>query len=77
VVLVLRGHAKFAEDADVWVTRGIYRLNQAPLPEEMGEEAILAFGPSEGAKAAAFADRLAILLRWLGFRVQEETVADD
>jgi hypothetical protein len=77
VVLVARGHAKYDEDGDVWVTRCIYRLNKDPLPEEMGAKAVLACGPCEGGQAAAVADRLAALLRWLGYQVHEETVADD
>ncbi len=77
VVLVLRGYARYHEDADVWVTRGIYRPYHDPLPEEMGEQASLALGSSEGGKAGAFADRLAVLLRWLGHQVHPETVSDD
>jgi hypothetical protein len=77
VLLVARGYAKFHEDADVWVTRGIYQPYKDPLPGEMGNKAALAFGPGEGGKVGAFADRLAVLLRWLGHEVHEETVADD
>jgi hypothetical protein len=77
VVFVARGYAKFAEDGAVWVTRGIYRLHEDPLPEEMTANAVLACGPCAGAEAVAFADRLAALLRWLGYQVHEETVADD
>jgi hypothetical protein len=77
VVCVARGYAKYHEDGAVWVTRGTYRLNEDPLPEEMGPRAVLAFGPCEGGEAATFADRLALLLRWLGYQVHEETVADD
>jgi hypothetical protein len=76
VVLVAHGYVPDTERGSVWVTYGVYRPFEDPLPTEI-PEAYRFYAPSTYDDAASAADRLAALLKWLGYDVTDVGVGDD
>jgi hypothetical protein len=78
VVLVARPFVPKDQEASLWVIRGLY--HHPKVSEEFPDEVpggMRVYGPCEYTEASRVADRLPDLLRWLGYDVHEEMVADD